>query len=63
MLDGLWYDEPNQTVSAEKFQVTAIFERSLILLALPSPTTISKIMHLKRGAFFCNEGGEHGKAV
>ena len=56
MLDGLWYDESNQTVSAEKFQVTAIFERSLILLALPSHTTISKTMHLKRGAFFCNGG-------
>ena len=56
MSDGLWYDESNQTVSAEKFQVTAIFERSLILLALPSPTTISKIAHLKRGAFFLQWG-------
>ena len=40
MLDGQQRIEPNQTVSAEKLQVTAVSERSLILLALPSPTTI-----------------------
>jgi hypothetical protein len=28
MLDGLWYDESNQTVSAEKLQITANFERA-----------------------------------
>ena len=29
----------------------------------PSPTTISKITHLKRGAFFCNDGEITAKAV
>ncbi len=55
MLDGLWYDESNQTVSAEKFQVTAIFERSLILLALPSSTTIFCNKAPQTRCFFCWE--------
>ena len=29
----------------------------------PSPTTISKTTHLKRGAFFCNDGEITAKAV
>ena len=55
VLDGLQRIEPNQAVSTEKLQVTAVFERGLILLALPSPTTIffANIPAVRKGCFFC----------